>query len=346
MSTENVYQHYVSQFYLKLFSNNDKSIGMYRFKDRKYIQNASIKEICQRKFFYGEDQILERWYKDREGEWAEVIKKIIETEALPTNESELYDLLLLIYLSDIRTAYSADTFSDFQKKHIDICANLYKKHGREFTEKDAERFCQTWSAQHKRSVLNANKTLEIMNCLSLALIVNTSSRQFVTSDTPVTKYNKLFVERNYHFNYGYGQCGIQVFYPISPTLCILLYDRDVYNVNLTKGNIIKIPSVDQVKEINKLLIKNAKESVFFNNTEKQWVIERAVTSHKTKDMDFGNSHLGSAVSGYIEIITSYSVFDRIKLPQFEIKKLYMKCSLPKHGAMMIRPAVRALGKGT
>ena len=342
MSTENVYQHYVSQFYLKLFSNNDKSIGMYRFKDRKYIQNASIKEVCQRKYFYGKDQILEKWYRDREGEWSKVINKIIETEYLPTDEVDLYDLLSLICLSDIRTAFSADSFKDFNKKHLNICAALYKEHGREFSEKDIKRFSQSWSIQHLQSVLNTPKMVETINDLSLALIINTSSRQFVTSDTPVAKYNKLFVERNYHFSYGCGQYGILIFYPLSPTLCILLYDSNVYNVTLSKGNILKVTSVDQVQEINKLLIKNANESVFFNNTEKQWVIERAITSRKTKHTDFGNSSFGNATSGYLEIMSVVSIFDKIKLPQFVIKEPFMKCPLPRHGALMIRPTVREL----
>lgn len=39
------FNHFVPQFYLKNFSNNKKGIGMFLIDRRKFIANASIKEV-------------------------------------------------------------------------------------------------------------------------------------------------------------------------------------------------------------------------------------------------------------------------------------------------------------
>lgn len=49
--TEKENQHYVPQFYLKIFSLNDKSVGMYRFAVNKVITHASIKDNFNISFF-------------------------------------------------------------------------------------------------------------------------------------------------------------------------------------------------------------------------------------------------------------------------------------------------------
>ena len=41
-------QHYVPKFYLRNFSENNKSIGLYRFKEKKIIKQGSIRDILQK----------------------------------------------------------------------------------------------------------------------------------------------------------------------------------------------------------------------------------------------------------------------------------------------------------
>ena len=70
--------------------------------------------------------------------------------------------------------------------------------------------------------------IKIISDLCPLIIVNESEIGFVTSDNPVTKYNKWFMERNYQPPYGFGHIGFQCFIPLSPRICFCLYDDTVY----------------------------------------------------------------------------------------------------------------------
>ena len=59
MGESHKFQHYVPQFYLKNFSSNNKSVGIYNFNVNKYISNASIKDNFGKNYFYGDDKRIE-----------------------------------------------------------------------------------------------------------------------------------------------------------------------------------------------------------------------------------------------------------------------------------------------
>lgn len=102
------FNHFVLQFYLKTFSTNKKGIGMFLLDKRKFIANASIKEVEGRDYLYGEDGNIEDWFMQLEGIWSKIIKNIILNEEIPNDIEEYTNLLIFIYLSEARTAQVAD----------------------------------------------------------------------------------------------------------------------------------------------------------------------------------------------------------------------------------------------
>ena len=60
--------------------------------------------------------------------------------------------------------------------------------------------------------------------------------------------------------------GIQIFFSLSPELCICVFDRIMYKPEA--DGIIAIKSGSQINELNKLFLLNAYQTVFFNNREK------------------------------------------------------------------------------
>lgn len=92
----------------------------------------------------------------------------------------------------------------------------------------------------------------------------------------------MYVQRNYALRgYGLANMGIQLFFPISPRLCICLYDSEVYDAITRKDGNIEINKGKQLDEINKLIYLNAYEYIFFNNKVKKSYINRIVESNKS-----------------------------------------------------------------
>lgn len=114
--TEKENQHYVPQFYLKYFSLNDKSVGMYRFAEDKIIPYASIKDNFNISFFYGEDGKMEDAFADLEGKWNSIIKQILETQKLPDGDEEQLFIRLLFLLQSARTKYKGDEWDAYTTK--------------------------------------------------------------------------------------------------------------------------------------------------------------------------------------------------------------------------------------
>jgi len=48
-------QHYVPQFYLRSFSNDSRSIGLWFASQDRIIMNASISNMASKSYLYGKD---------------------------------------------------------------------------------------------------------------------------------------------------------------------------------------------------------------------------------------------------------------------------------------------------
>ena len=111
-------QHYVPKFYLKLFSDNLKSIGTWYAEADKVILNASISNMASRDNLYGSNQELEECLALLEREWSITINNIIETNKI-LSEDDLVSILTFITIGYSRTLKTADAnnyLSDFLVK--------------------------------------------------------------------------------------------------------------------------------------------------------------------------------------------------------------------------------------
>lgn len=335
---ENKYQHYVPRFYLRNFSNNGKSIGTYIFSQRKYVADAPIKKVCGRDYLYGEDLHIEKWFQGLEGKWAEIVGKILSTGKMNLDSEEWTYLLMFVYLSDVRTAYAADAFIDETILTTKVCAKLYREHrGLEITDEEIDQLCASVDKPNLYNIRNMEHLLDMAGDLSFVLLHNTSSRQFVTSDCPVVKYNQLFIARDYFRSYGYGHVGFQAFMPISPKFCLVLYDDVAYTCKNQKDFVIRINAPDQIVELNKLFVANARQAIYFNNSEREWVVERMVNKKADTSKRFENGIFGNEKQGFIIMHSMECVRKKVKLPQFTIRPEFLKVSFPNHAAGPLRP---------
>jgi len=223
--TEKKYQHYVPKFYLRFFSNDEKSIGAYIFKSKSYITNASIKGIGGSNYFYGKDGKLEDWFGELEGKWSIILKKIIETNQLNISIEDYIYLLMFIYLSDARNKNSANIINKFVNEIAITTLNMDSKQKIQHSYKEK---IASMNIPNIYSIQVMEDIIPILLDLRLVLIVNETSNQFITSDCSLVRYNQFLLEKGYKRGYAYGTCGIECFIPISPKHCLCLYDNIIY----------------------------------------------------------------------------------------------------------------------
>lgn len=324
--------HFVPQFYLKKFSNNNKSVGMYLFRDNKYIVHGSIKDNAYRKHLYGEDTEIEDALATYEGKWQSIISNIIQTKSINMSEEDYYLLLSFILVSEARTAMVAD----HNNKEINVLADIAckMKHNKN-NPIDIE-----YEIPNLVPMQIAIEATPILLDLDAVLIINESNRGFITSDNPVVRYNQFFIHRNYFLNHGLGHMGIQIFLPLNPEICLCIYDSVMYS-NVT-DSVIKIKSGSQINELNKLFLQNAYETIFFNNSMKESFI-KSLAKYRTNKDKTDVPVLGGK-NGFLIASCHPSVKERIKLDFFKINPGLINCTLPNHMGGPQRPYAEEFSK--
>ncbi|MGP8213984.1 MAG: DUF4238 domain-containing protein [Bacteroidia bacterium] len=78
-------------------------------------------------------------------------------------------------------------------------------------------------------------SLEVATDLACKLIINNSDISFITCDNPVIRYNQFLEKRKFPGGReGLAIKGLQIFYPICPSLALLFYDNRVYKIGYKK----------------------------------------------------------------------------------------------------------------
>lgn len=114
--------------------------------------------------------------------------------------------------------------------------------------------------------------------LQLNLIKNNSNASFVTTDNPVSKYNQLFIARKYLRPYEYGHIGIQIFMPISPKHCLVLFDAAAYKLNSFYNGLFVVKDPLIIRSMNRLFVAYADEEIYFGESVSDRMV-RALVDH-------------------------------------------------------------------
>ena len=252
-------QHYVPKFYLRNFSEDKKSIGIYFFEKNKIINHASIKDNLWKEYFYGEDAVIENKLGEYEGRWNDIISAIIETERLPDTES---DLVLLRYFILISSARTQKRGNQMNNDYTTLIKQVLEVEDPELFEKVMNAGEDGFSVKVNYPALPfinaAQRSLPLVIDLKMVLLINKSAIDYVTSDNPTVFYNQLFQEKNLSRGFGWGESGIQFIIPVSPQIAICMYDSDVYNV---KEKVLDSSST--INKLNELFLNNSDELIIF-----------------------------------------------------------------------------------
>jgi len=286
-------QHYVPRFYLRNFAirRNNKFL-LYCFDKTDFRSfPTKIKGIGCEKFFYEDietEQTLEKALSKLERDFSKVYAKLGNRRSLLClNWNEKTILASFVAIQDIRTK----EFREFLK-------SLGREMKRVFGDKplsndlleqletaDSEDYIR---ATHSKMVTEtlSGKTgfIEIILSMKWILFENYTKIPLWTSDHPVNRFNPI--DLSPLGNLGLKSKGIQVFFPLSPTLGIVFCDPVEYGLMPEKVTSIK----DNIIFCNTLQARSSARHIFSPNNDfylaKKWLKEHPeFTDLKRKRID-------------------------------------------------------------
>ena len=263
-------QHYVPVFYLKEFSSDGKRINLWNIPQKKKILGG-LKGQCQKNFFYGDDRKLEKMLGNIESRTSKVLKDVADNNRLPSALNRGHrDLMHYILIQHLRTPYANKGMIDKIKQlknsvedsKVFVSERLRKRYDQEY------KIMKKYAPQ--LSTVFAFSDFDSISDLKMKLIVNKTKTEFVTSDHPVVLYNQLLhydaqIQQIPYPTTGLVAKGIQLFFPISPTKVLLMYDDHVYSVGNSDRTNIPIYHKQDVTAINMLQMCSGSQNIYFKD---------------------------------------------------------------------------------
>jgi len=294
MATEKKNQHYIPKFYLRNFSyrNNKKQIGIFNIKNQFYYSRANLKHQGSKNFFYGTDGIIEDKLSVIEGDLARIIREILETNVLPKKESKDHiNLLSFVALTDLRNPVRIEGI----KTMFQETANRIREVD---ADADLERFVPAMT--HEKTIAlsfsGLNEVVSTILDLEYKLLLNKTSRPFISSDFPIVKYNQYLEAKKWpQSKTGYGLVGLQIFIPLSSEIAILFFDSDIYKVGYKKHKTYSITKEDDIESLNILQLINCFETIYFNEMADEFYIKHLFNKAK----NFKKANVARASLSYI-----------------------------------------------
>jgi hypothetical protein len=269
-------QHYVPKFYLRYFSlaESKKQIKLYLKEKGKIIQKADLEGQAQEDYFYGKDLEREEWFANIENQTSSVLNTVVRTKQLPKDKSNNYYLIwLFILLQAYRTKANAEDLNHM----IDTIMKTAMKFEPQFKDFDYGRHFFAYEDTIEKKLDILLKSLPIMMDMQIKFIRNHTSKELITSDNPISKYNQFLESRKFPFGHtGMASKGLQIFYPLAPDLMLIMYDPKVYKIG-NKNQFSDIPMNEKdVEYLNILTCLYANKSIYARGNVTDFQFEKIV----------------------------------------------------------------------
>jgi hypothetical protein len=213
-------QHYVAQLYLRQFaSGGGKNPRVWAFdRSTALVTNPSIRNIASENYFYeSTDTGVEAALSGIESDFADVYAQLRGIARLA--DLSVADRALtarFVALQMVRTAAHREMIEDIE----DMIRGAV---GQDLPGLPAAK------RVHVTGMFNVAMGLaEIMLAMKWVRITNRTGMAYWTSDHPVNPYNPLPTPSTFESNLGLACRGIQVFFPLTPTLSLCLCDPKGY----------------------------------------------------------------------------------------------------------------------
>lgn len=251
-------QHYVPQLYLRNFSLDGSSIGLYVKGKDIWTDNAPIKKQSCADYFYGKDLSIENKLAQLENSSSSIFYRLNNGD-YNISEADKEILYFYIMLQYGRTEMAARQLyhlsQDFQTKTNNTFPNFDCP-----TIKMGENLLNSVKA----SLTLASELYDSITDLSFKILINKTQIDFLTSDNPVCLYNQ-FCERIRKSSFAFGTVGTQIFFTLNPRLMLLVYDPKCYGVGKQNTSTVEIQKIQDVYSLNNIIFINANKVIYYKN---------------------------------------------------------------------------------
>jgi len=170
---------------------------------------------------------------DVEGSDEAVLKDVRKTLQLPRDQRDRNRLALCTVVLSGRTAKSIDRLTAAVSEIVEeFTRRLFRMHGLSPpTEMEIKAANPADDLAPAISVETVFDMQPLISDLRMKLLIATVGNQFITSDHPTVITNQRFQGRaDFPSTSGLAMKGIQLFLPLSPSACLMLYDPSCYRV--------------------------------------------------------------------------------------------------------------------
>jgi len=282
-------QHYVPQLYLRLFSDDKKTVTVFSLKDNKIVsENASIARQCYKNYFYSTNPEIEKMISDVESAAKPIIDKILKSKIKPSRKTEdYYRLLIFVLYQSARTLFAADQLNE----GIDKLGKMILKKVIEFEKPkgikidDVDKVTMKYDKPAIQNLQAVTEVFPLLFDLNCKIVVNATKCEFITSDNPVVNYNKYYFKD--YFNYcGFANKGLIIIFPLSPKVCLFFYDSNMYKIGGKKlHTTIHCYNENDITELNILQYLNANQVIFTKSMKNKYINFIVSKAIKYKSMD-------------------------------------------------------------
>ncbi|MBD5132419.1 MAG: DUF4238 domain-containing protein [Clostridiales bacterium] len=251
-------QHFVPKVYLRSFASGENCVDLYIKSKGKLVKEASLSGQASKPYFYGKDLNIEEGLGYFENEYGKVLEKINKNiDSLL--DSDLHLLAMFLFLQSRRTEAAI-------MELIDTSKNIQNYLSISFPNINLSQFEDINSRQNNID-LSLSVAVDLYNScrdLSYKFLINNTSKDFITSDSPVCLYNQ-FHERIKRKTFAFNSIGTQIFFPLTPRISFLLYDNACYKVGTRKSISVILNNAKDIDTLNAITYINANEVIYFRN---------------------------------------------------------------------------------
>jgi hypothetical protein len=201
----------------------------------KRIAKATIKDQCQGRYFYGEDQVIEKEFSIQEGRVAGILGDLSLQRLAGLAPADVAELVSFVCYQRGRTLGSVEAMrastNAIARSMLQMSTLL--NHGFMPTDEEVADFEVADENALERSLNIAGETKAVLSDLAVKFLVTDRTPGFVISDHPVT-LNNQYVEHHPDLQHllgitGLQAKGLQVFLPLSSNVTLALYDPSAYS---------------------------------------------------------------------------------------------------------------------
>jgi len=304
-------------------------IDFYQFNQSVECKGAPTTDICFDDFFYGEDQVTEKFFNNLEGQWNNYIDRIVKHPAEPLSYEIICGLKAFAVFQIGRTN---GTLEHFRAMEMQIVSAIFRDQYPEYSKDDVDRIIREKVDELVKPsfLVDVSKQLvKEIDDLAFAVVQNNTQEPFIISDMPIIFLNPFSV----YTGIGLADAGVFIMFPLSEKVMVCIYDSKMYTIkNYT------ISDETEVIKINKYQVLNADERIMslkLENLKKYYQDEELITLRNKVRNDNHNAKVASSgtekmINGSSRI-TPYEIRLNFFSEPKQFRKLPQQCrdSLPR-----------------